>query len=53
MDFFKEFGGVKYTATPELRGNSFVAATSQIEPSYQEVWNGLMALFAVLPTLPA
>jgi carboxypeptidase A2 len=48
MDYFKAVGGVKYTATPELRGNSFVVAASQIELSFNEVWNGFMALFNAL-----
>lgn len=49
MDYFKGVAGVKYTATPELRGNSFVASNTQIPLSYNEVWNGLIALFNVLP----
>jgi len=49
MDYFKEFGGVKYTATPELRGNSFIASNTQIPLSFNEVWNGLIVLFNTLP----
>jgi len=49
MDYFKEFGGVKYTSTPELRGNSFVVPNTQIPLSFNEVWNGLIVLFDTLP----
>jgi hypothetical protein len=45
MDFFKGVAGVKHTATPELRGNSFIVAKAQIQLSYNEVWNGLLTLF--------
>lgn len=49
MDYSKGVAGIKYTATPELRGNSFVAAPDQIEPSFQEVWNGLVAAIDTIP----
>jgi len=47
MDYFKAAGGVKYTVTPELRGGSnnggFLAFPSDIQLSYDEIWNGLTA----------
>jgi len=43
MDYAKGITGVKYVATPELRGNNFVIAASNIEPSFIEVWNGVVA----------
>jgi carboxypeptidase A2 len=49
MDYFKGVAGVKYVATPELRGGSFVVSNTQIPLSYNEVWNGFLALFNTLP----
>jgi carboxypeptidase A2 len=48
QDYSKGTSGVKYTFTPELRGNSFVVAADQIQPSYEEVWNGVTAAIAVI-----
>jgi len=45
MDYFKDVGRVKYTSAPELReglGDSgFIAYKGQIQPSFDEFWNGL------------
>jgi len=45
MDYFKDIGGVKYTSAPELREglnhSGFLADQSQIQPTFEEVWNGL------------
>ena len=45
MDYFKDIGGVKYTSAPELREgrnhSGFVAHKDQIQPSFNEFWNGL------------
>jgi carboxypeptidase A2 len=49
MDYSKGKAGIKYTTTPELRGNNFIIAASEIEPSFQEVWNGITATFAAIP----
>jgi hypothetical protein len=49
MDYFKDVGGVKYTVLPELRGGSFVVSKALIEPSFNEVWNGLVAHCGALP----
>jgi len=48
MDYSKGVAGVKYTFTPELRGNSFVVPAVQIQPSFVEVWNGLTATIAAI-----
>jgi carboxypeptidase A2 len=43
-DFAKGGAGVKYAFCPELRGNGFVIAASNIEPSFREFWNGIVAM---------
>jgi carboxypeptidase A2 len=43
-DFAKGVAGVKYAFCPELRGNSFVIAASNIPLSFNEVWNGVVAM---------
>lgn len=43
IDQMKAAYGVRYAHTPELRGNSFVVPPDQIQPSYTEVWNGIVA----------
>jgi len=43
MDYSKGVAGVKYTYTPELRGDSFIIGENHIEPSFREVWNGVVA----------
>jgi carboxypeptidase A2 len=43
-DYSKGAAGVKYAFCPELRGNSFVIAASQIPLSFNEVWNGVVAM---------
>jgi carboxypeptidase A2 len=48
QDYSKSSAGVKYTFTPELRGNSFIVAADQIQPSYEEVWNGVTAAIAII-----
>jgi len=46
MDYFKDIGGVKFTSAPELReglnGSGFIADKRQIQPSFDEFWNGLI-----------
>ena len=34
---------VKFAWTPELRGPGFIVDPDQIDPSTQEIWNGLKA----------
>jgi chloramphenicol O-acetyltransferase len=37
--------GIKYAFTVELRGNStFTPPDTEIQPSYEEFWNGLVAM---------
>jgi carboxypeptidase A2 len=43
-DYAKGAAGVKYAFCPELRGNSFVIAASQIPLSFEEIWNGLVVM---------
>jgi carboxypeptidase A2 len=43
-DYAKGVAGVKYAFCPELRGSSFVISASQIELSFQEVFNGLVVM---------
>jgi len=53
MDYSKAVGGIKYTYTPELRGNNFIIAANQIDPSFQEVWNGIVATVRQIAQLEA
>jgi carboxypeptidase A2 len=48
QDYAKGTSGVKYTFTPKLRGNSYIVATTEIEPSFREVWNGITAALKVI-----
>ena len=45
MDYFKDVCGVKYTSSPELReglnNSGFLAKQEQIQPTFDEFWNGL------------
>jgi len=43
-DYAKGVANIKYAFCPELRGNSFVIAASQILPSYTEFFNGIVAM---------
>ena len=44
MDWAVEKGDAKYAFTPELRGDFFTAEPEQIEPSFQEFYNGIKAM---------
>ena len=48
-DYAKAIHGWKYPFTPELRGNSFIVDNSQIQPSFEEVWAGIVAKEGVIP----
>ena len=37
--------GIKYSYTPELRGDSFDPPPEEIQPSFDEVWAGLVAMY--------
>jgi len=43
-DYAKGAAGVKYAFCPELRGNNFVIAASNITPSFNEFWAGIVAM---------
>jgi carboxypeptidase A2 len=43
-DYSKGGAGVKYAFCPELRGTSFVVNANQILPSYNEFFNGIVAM---------
>jgi len=43
-DYAKGVAGVKYAFCPELRGNNFVIAATNIEPSFREIFNGINAM---------
>ena len=49
MDYSKARAGIKYTTTPELRGNSFIVNADQIQPSFEEVWSGVTATISAIP----
>ena len=36
--------GISYSYVPELRGNGFVVPPSEIPLSFEEVWNGMVAM---------
>jgi len=42
-DYAKAVCGVKYSYVPELRGNNFVIAPANIEPSFREIYAGVIA----------
>ena len=44
VDYGKGGAGIKYSYTPELRGDGFDATVDDIWPSYDEVWAGLTAM---------
>jgi len=48
MDYSKEHGPVSFTVTPELRGTNFIITPVNIEPSFQEVFNGWWATVGAL-----
>ncbi|CAD5125413.1 DgyrCDS13644 [Dimorphilus gyrociliatus] len=50
-DYVKAHGNVKYSFTPELRGPGFNPSPSAIEPSYQEMWNGIKAMIAEIEAI--
>ena len=37
--------GIKYSYTPELRGDGFDPPPEEIQPSFEEVWAGLVAMY--------
>lgn len=47
-DYTKGVLGVKYTFCPEVRGNSFIVPPSEIDLSFNEVWNGIVETDAAI-----
>lgn len=43
-DYVKVVHGVKYAFVVELRGDKFVIDKSQIQPSFEEMWSGIVAM---------
>jgi len=43
-DYVKTVAGVKYTYVAELRGDDFVIDKRQIQPSFEEIWSGVVAM---------
>ena len=44
MDWAKGRNIAKYSTNPELRGPGFAPTEAEIEPSFRENWNGLVAM---------
>jgi len=44
VDYSHDKVGSEHAYTPELRGNSFTPPTSEIVPSFEEQWAGLVAM---------
>ncbi|ESN98862.1 hypothetical protein HELRODRAFT_107038 [Helobdella robusta] len=51
-DYAKEKAGVPYAAVPEVRGKNFVVPPSEIEPSFREIWAGIVASIAAIEKKP-
>jgi carboxypeptidase A2 len=47
-DWAKGVAGVKHAICPELRGSSFIVPTTDIELSFQEIWDGIVAQEAAI-----
>ena len=43
-DYVKGTHGVDHAICPELRGNNFIISTDQIDPSFREIWAGLVVM---------
>jgi len=43
-DYAKGVSGIKYAFCPELRGNNFILPASNITPSFNEFWRGIIAM---------
>jgi len=40
----KVVNGIKYAFCSELRGNDFIIDKRQIQPSFEEIWSGIVAM---------
>ncbi|ESN98861.1 hypothetical protein HELRODRAFT_107037 [Helobdella robusta] len=52
IDYAKAKAGVKYTTVPEVRGNGFIVPPAQIEPSFKEIWAGIVASIGAIEKKP-
>ena len=43
-DYVKAVAGIKYAYCVELRGSDFVIDKRQIQPSFEEIWSGVVAM---------
>ena len=41
---YTQNAGISYSYVPELRGDSFIVDPAEIPLSFEEVWNGLVAM---------
>lgn len=48
IDYGKGVAGIKYTFLPELRGSNFIVPPSEIQPAFEETWNGIKAAIAAI-----
>ena len=53
MDWGIETAGLSYSFAPELRGPFFTVNPDQIEPSFQEFFNGINAMVAKIAEIEA
>jgi len=44
IDYAKAVSGIKYSYSAELRGTNFAVSPDQIILSYQELYNGIVAM---------
>ncbi|KAK2156094.1 hypothetical protein LSH36_222g04005 [Paralvinella palmiformis] len=51
-DFCKEKASIVYSFTPELRGPDHYVDPSEIDPSFQEIYNGLKTMITEIEALP-
>ncbi|ESN98863.1 hypothetical protein HELRODRAFT_107039 [Helobdella robusta] len=53
IDYAKGKQGVPYAAGVEVRGNGFIVPPSQINPSFLEVWAGIVASIEAIENKPS
>jgi hypothetical protein len=50
IDYVKGVTNIKNAFAIELRGDGFVIDKTEIEPSFKETWNGLVAMCDAIAT---
>ena len=53
IDYVKAVAGVKYTQLSESRGEDFVVPVEDIPLSFQEIWNGIVAMVYAIEAISA